>query len=149
MFSFLPGLGTKPATDLTSGPDSEAFSRLLREAAQSAPLAVNCFARHTPGVALQSFKMVERLSPQDKAGPAFKRLNLPEHGRIWWYNLNVSVCVLFRRWRQVFSVPLTPGLWRDSWLLLFKDQSCTWLSSCSHVTELISCEQRLSTCSGA
>lgn len=42
-------------------------------------------------------------------------------------------------------MPLTLGLWRDSWLLLFKDQTSTWLSSSSHVTELIGCEQRLST----
>lgn len=36
-------------------------------------------------------------------------------------------------------MPLLLVLRRDSWLLLFKDQTSPWLSSSSHVTEKIDC----------
>ncbi len=36
-------------------------------------------------------------------------------------------------------MPLPLVLQRDSWLLLYKDQTSTWLSSCSHVTQKIYC----------
>lgn len=36
-------------------------------------------------------------------------------------------------------MPLLLVLQRDSWLLLFQDQTSTWLSSSSHVTEKIYC----------
>lgn len=132
-FSFPLSLWTKRTS--TSGPASKAFSWLLKELFIFRPehsSAVNCSARHDFWCVFTEFQTVERPSPEEKASPAFKWLNLPEHQRVWWYNLDV-VCVLFRRWRQVFSVPLTLGLLGDSWLLLFKDQTSTWLSSSSHV----------------